>query len=113
MLYHNRAFYIFGGYGDSNGYQDTIARLDTGTQTWSRAGTLKNGRKGHGAIFDGEKFIILGGIKSGDETVKTEVCDLSGTSMTCTEASKSLENYSYYPELYLVRENFGKDISQC
>ena len=113
MLYHDRAFYIFGGLTTSNTYQQTIARLDAETQTWSKAGSLKNGRRGHGAIFDGEKFIVLGGNKSGGGAVKNEVCTLSGTSMTCEEASNTLESYSYYPELFLVSEHFGKDISQC
>ena len=112
MLYHDRAFYIFGGITNSNRYQQTIARLDAETQTWSKAGNLKNAREGHGAIFDGEKFIVLGGSKGGGP-VKNEVCTLSGTSMTCGEASNTLESYSYYPELFLVTEHFGKDISQC
>ena len=113
MLYYERAFYIFGGFTSSNGYQQTIARLDADTQTWSKAGSLKNGRYGHGAIFDGEKFIVLGGYPSGNGPVKNEVCTLSGTSMTCEEASNTLENYYASPELFLVPEHFGKDISEC
>ena len=109
MLYHDRAFYLFGGFTSSTSSTQTIARLDAETRTWSKAGSLKNRRNGHGAIFDGEKFMILGGYKKYGGAMKNEVCTLSGTSMTCEEASKSLDNYSYYPELFLVAQDFGKN----
>ena len=112
MLYHDSAFYIFGGQTYSNRYQQTIARLDAETRTWSKAGSLKNGRRAHAAIFDGGKFIVLGN-PSDYGPVKNEVCTLSGTSMTCEESSNTLYNYAWYPELFLVTEHFGKDISQC
>ena len=35
-LYHNGFFYLFGGYSGS--YSQTIARLDTKTTKWSKAG---------------------------------------------------------------------------
>ena len=111
MLHHNRAFFIFGGYSDSNKYEDTIARLDAETKTWSKAGSLKNGRYAHGAIFDGEKFIVVGGYNGG--AVENEVCTLIGTSMSCEASANILDGYWYYPELFLVPENFGKDFSQC
>ena len=114
MLYHDRAFYLFGGNSGSNCCEQTIARFDADTQTWSKAGNLKNGRRMHGTIFDGEKFLILGGeSKSNGQTlknVKNEVCTLSGTSMTCEESLNSLEEYVYYPELFLVQEDFCKNV---
>ena len=112
MVYHDRAFYLFGGLTYSNPYQQTIARLDAETQIWSKAGDLKNGRRRHGAIFDGEKFLVLGGEKGTSGPVKNEVCTLSGTSMTCEEAPNALEDYLTYPELFLVTGDFCKDTSQ-
>ena len=74
---------------------------------------MKNGRHGHGAIFDGEKFLVIGGEKSGSGPVKNEVCTLEGSTMTCVEQSTALENYGVYPELFLVSENFGKGVNSC
>ena len=77
-----------------------------------KVGTLINGRRDHGAIFDGEKFLVIGG-DIGGNPVKNEVCTLSGSTMTCVEQSSSLDNYAYYPELFLVAEDFGKDLQNC
>ena len=45
---------------------------------------------------------------------KNEVCTLSGN-MTCVEVeqSETLDYYAYYPELFLVTEDFGKDTTKC
>ena len=103
VVYNERAFYVFGGKGASD--SKTIARLDAETTTWSKAGTLVTGRSGHGAIFDGEKFLIVGGVGS----LKNEVCTPVDKTMTCVEQSITLDSYRYYPELFLVGENYGKD----
>ena len=80
--------------------------------TRQKAGTLKNGRYDHGAIFDGEKFLIIGGRKNWlDDPVNNEVCTLKGSNMTCVEQSIALD-YTY-PRLFLVPEDFGKDTSKC
>ena len=101
-IYQNGAFYIFGGDGNSN----KIGRLDEVSQTWSLAGNLKSGRYGHGVIFDGSSFLVIGG----DGTFKTEKCILVGTTMSCTELeSPPLGNYAYYPALFLTDKNYGDD----
>ena len=107
VVYHERAFYVFGGYGASN--IKTIAKLDAEITTWSKAGVLVNGRHAHGAIFDGEKFLIIGGWGS----FKNEVCTLDNATMTCIEQSTILNYYWYYPELFLVEQNYGKDWNNC
>ena len=81
--------------------------------TRQKAGTLVNGRRGHGVIFDGEKFLVIGGYMSGGGPVKNEVCSLEDSTMTCVEQSTALDNYAFYPELFIVAENFGKDINSC
>ena len=84
--------------------------------TRQKAGTLKHGRQGHGAIFDGEKFLIIGGRKEPSlttDSVKNEVCTLEGSSMTCVEQSTALDNYYWYPELFLVAKDYGKDANKC
>ena len=73
----------------------------------SKAGTLKHGRNGHGVIFNGEKFLVVGGSE------KSEVCTLKSEKVDCVEQSTIMEGYAYYPELFLVVENFGKDKNEC
>ena len=56
-LYHNGAYFIFGGV-DS----DIIARLDKVSKRWSLAGHLKSNRERHNVIYDGEVFLVVGGL---------------------------------------------------
>ena len=115
-LYHDGAFYLFGGWTGtkvSKKYKSTIARLDAQTSKWSKVGVLEYGRHGHGAIFDGEKFLIIGGEKNDGGPIKNEVCTLKELTMTCVEQATALDQYSYYPELFLVPEMFGKDVEKC
>ena len=80
----------------------------------SKVGNLQNGRSGHGAIFDGDKFLIIGGI--GNEfygPVRNEVCTLKDSKMTCVEQTLALFDRIYYPELFLVAETYGKDVGKC
>ena len=107
VVYNERAFYVFGGQGAYD--IKTIARLDAETTTWSKAGTLVTGRYGHGAIFDGEKFLIVGGQGS----LKNELCTLADGTMACVEQSTTLDYYAYFPELFLVDEDYGKDWNHC
>ena len=76
---------------------------------------MNYGRFSPGVIFDGEKFLVIGGMTNGDEAVKNEVCTLEGSTMTCVEQSTALDEYKYIdsPKLFVVPENFGKDTSQC
>ena len=102
-IYHSNAFYIFGGTTWNNNLEN-IARLDEVTQTWSLAGKLKSSRSGHGVIFDGSNFLVIGGY----ENQKTENCVLEGTVMTCIEQeSPALDNYRAYPALFLTDNNYG------
>ena len=38
VVYHDGAFYLFGGLAHPNPFSKTIARLDVETKTWSRRG---------------------------------------------------------------------------
>ena len=99
-IYHSNAFYIFGGKNN----RENIALLDEVTQTWSLAGKLKSGRYGHGVIFDGFNFSVIGG--SGNH--KTENCVLEGTVITCIEQeSPALDDYLVYPALFLTDNNYS------
>ena len=77
-------------------------------------GSLVDSRRAHGAVFDGDKFLLIGGRKNDDfEPVVTEVCTLKDSTMTCVEQSEALDQYAYYPELFIVSQNFGKDFNKC
>ena len=110
VVYHDRAFYVFGGNSGLYPEQKIIARLDAATTTWSIAGSLITDRDGHGAIFDGEKFLVIGGTRG---SLKNEVCTLDNAKMTCTAQSTTLDYYRDYPELFLVGENYGKNFNNC
>ena len=75
---------------------------------------MKHGRHSLGAIFDGEKFLIIGGQKNDWKPFEDEVCTLKGSTMTCVEQPLGTIalNYVYTnPQLFLV--NFDRDTSKC
>ena len=98
-------FFVIGGYTDATYYDKTIGRLDATTMRWSKSGNLVNGRYGHNAIYDGSSLIVVGGR---DGSLKTEKCTISNDQVSCTAQNPSLENYYYYPELFLVPFDFCK-----
>ena len=104
MLYHQGAFFYFGGEGLLE--QDVIAKFDETTRQWSHIGYLLSGRNNHGAIFEGNHFLVIGGDPyedwHDDNSLKTEKCTLTGSGMICEEQQPELEGYSEYPELFLV-----------
>ena len=78
-----------------------------------KVGALNYGRGDHSVIIDGEKFLIIGGHKEGGGEVKNEVCTLEGTTMTCIEQSTALYYYLDSPELFLVADDFDKNVEKC
>ena len=74
ITYFQNGFILFGGWTSSTSNSKTIARLDLATTTWSKLGDLKTGREGHGVIYDGQVFLVVGGYGNR----KTEKCTLSG-----------------------------------
>ena len=79
IISHQNGLILFGGYADAESLK-TMARLDLATTSWSKLGELQTPRDGHGVIFDGDVFMIIGG----EGNLKTEECTLSG---------KELKNY--------------------
>ena len=100
MLYFENGFIIFGGWDT----RSIIARLDLSTTSWTKLGNLKVGRAQHNVIYDGDVFIIVGGLQEG--SFPTENCSLSGSTMACIEQSPVLTGYHYYPLLAMVPEDF-------
>ena len=100
-IYNNGAFFIFGGMP----LTDTIGRLDEVTRKWSLAGYLKKSRYGHGVVYDGSVFLIVGGVGK----VKSENCSIKDSTMQCIEHGSSLSYYAYYPALFMVDSKYGDD----
>ena len=69
------------------------------------AGELITPRRGHGSIYDGSRIIVVGGYGS---PMKTEVCSLSDGTMDCKDQDPILTDYTYYPELFTIPDNFCK-----
>ena len=90
----------------------SIYRFRATVEPFFRAGFLVNGRHGHGAIFDGQKFLIIGGYIDGDP-VMNEVCSLQDSRMICIEQPIDMEGYYEFPELFLVAEDFSKNSAKC
>ena len=106
IVHHSNAFYVFGGLIDYDDESKTIGRLDASTLTWTKAGELNYARYGHGAIYNGERIIVAGGYGS----YKTESCSVDENGVVnCIEQAPTLDNYRYYPEMFLVDDAFCKD----
>ena len=106
IVYIRDSFYLIGGnvYGDDS---KTIGRFDATRRVWSNSGELINKRSGNNAIYDGSSLIVIGG----NGRYKTERCEISNGKVTCTAQTPELNNYVYYPELFLVQVNFCKTLS--
>ena len=103
-IYQNNAFYVFGGTALSGQPIGAIVRFDTIERTWTYAGSLASWKAGHNVIFDGNDFLVIGGNSN-----PTQLCSLEDKTLDCIELSSELTNYTFYPELFLVDKNFGRD----
>ena len=76
----------------------------------TKAGNLLSARIGHGAIFDGSTILVVGGkAAKGDGPFPTEKCNIVDKVMTCVQQSPELQEFAYYPELFLVPINYCKN----
>ena len=107
VVHYEGSFIYFGGWDFWNTDGAVIAKFDSTTRQWSHIGSLREGRTGHGAIFDGTDFLIVGG----SDRYYTENCSLfdNDSAMGCREQEPILNKYSDYPELFLVPGNFCKN----
>merc|ERR1719285_447850 len=96
------AFYVFGGWDQGGqGALEAIGRLDS-NNNWSLAGNLNTARRGHGAIYLDNSFLVVGG----EGNLQSEKCDLDRGTVSCTSQEPSLNSYYSYPELYLVSNDY-------
>ena len=106
VVSYQDSFFYFGGWHVLSTASAVIAKFDSTTRQWSHIGSLREGRTGHGAIFDGAYFLIIGGT----DQYYTERCSLddNDSAMVCSQQEPRLYKYSDYPELFLVPGNFCK-----
>ena len=117
MVYYVDSFYIFGGrtaYSKSITTTDVVARLDS-NGAWTKVGNLKTAREGHGVVFEGQYFMVVGGHESieNGQALATEKCSLQSSVVSCVSQLPNLTDYVYRPELILVDENYGKHVPEC
>ena len=101
---HTDGFYVFGGFMDDI-RGNVIAKVDYGTKAWSQVGLLNAGRIGHGAVFDGRVFLVVGGTSA----KSTEACEFSeeNNALSCQDQDPILTGYYGYPELIEISEDFS------
>ena len=103
IIHIRNSFYVIGGNTAVDSQSKTIARFSMVTQRWSQAGSLNNGRHGHGAIEQGNSFLVVGGWG----TYPTEKCTVKANGeVQCENLRPDLFNYRYYPELFFVSYDF-------
>ena len=102
-VFINGNFFIIAGHSE-RGYLNTIARLDSATWSWSRAGQLNTARDRHGAIWVNSELVVVGGLW---DNRPTEFCDLANEKFTCTSQESTLSDYSDYPLLFAVTDDYG------
>ena len=72
---------------------------------------LNSQETGHGAIFDGQRFLIFGGVARRNFMTPIEYCELHKNSLNeteifCRQFQAYLNNYYMYPELVFVPDDF-------
>lgn len=88
----------------------TIARFDETKLEWAVVGQMKLARAGHGVIYDGQYFVVVGGSNQNSrESMITERCYWSNQNMTCEQQQPELDFYEWYPELFLVHDDYVED----
>ena len=102
MVWIRDAFYVFGGwdYHSSN----IIARLETKHGNWTKVGKLNHARRGHNVIAVGDSVLLVGDYV---ETVN-EKCTFENDLLKCVDQKLSLNEYFFWPELFLVPDSFCK-----
>lgn len=97
-----KSFYVVGGF-DGDQQIDIIAAYST---QWSRVGTLKSARDGHGTIWTGDALIVVGGVGKPQSGI-TETCLMnSDGNFECETRQPQLFDDFLYPELFLVNIDY-------
>lgn len=76
---------------------------DSTSWSWSTAGALNSGRKGHGSSLIGSRLIVIGG----EGTKPTEICDLKNGIFLCKTTSLTLIDYFEYPMILVTLDDFN------
>ena len=80
--------------------KSTIAKYDD--STWRKVGNMKHSRRGHNVIALDQDLIVVGGVG----LLQTEKCSFDDDVVNCQSQKPLLSNYMYFPELFLVADDF-------
>ena len=112
--YYGGGFFYFGGEigysGNKSRASNLIARLDSTSLEWSKAGNLNYLRSRNAVILLGERFWIVGGVDRHNATrdIRTELCDINRVGQVlCTSQSSTLSDY-FTPLLFAVPNDYNK-----
>ena len=78
--------------------------MDSRTYEWTKVGTLNKGRFAHNAIELQGQFLVVGG--TGETEFETEKCTYTYGQVDCTKTGPNLRGFAYWPELYLVPDDY-------
>ena len=110
IIFYKGGFFVFGGQDGNMEDKPGIQRFDEEKREWSWVGRLRNPRRGHGVIHDGETFVVAGGT---GQTIENCIWrpELAKRRMVCKENSfnLTLQNYISYPELAIVHDEFESE----
>ena len=60
----------------------------------------------HNVIYDGNYLLVIGGYGN----YMSEKCAIDNGQVTCTSQTPELNEYAYYPALYLVPAGYCKEM---
>ena len=115
VVYHDDAFYVFGGTNEGDRREIFKLASQNGLWTWTQLGSMVKGHDLHNVIYLNGHFLVVGG--SGEMPRKTEKCTLTGASpigISCVEQEPELNYYSNWPELLPISGSTlcGADLPQ-
>ena len=106
MIFHEGGFFVFGGEHSDPSDSPAVRRFDEEKREWSTVGELRKHRQGHGVIYDGESFIVAGGNSS---SIENCIWKHEEFEMVCNELNQTLQDYTLYPELAIVHDDFENE----
>ena len=104
-------FYIFGGQNRHSKFLSDIVKYDPKLREWSKSGQLTVGRTQPSVAISGSTIIVVGGSTDhyASQGLPIETCHLYGEQFQCESQVSYLPNYSSYPLLFAVADDYGKN----
>ena len=106
ILSYSDSFVLFGGFDGKIFHSiTTIAEFNSGSNEWTKLGSLQYARHGFGVIESDTKYIVIGGWRDR----RTETCELKNQTIQCTSREPTLNYFQYYPALMIVPSDYANN----